>query len=143
MRAATFNQLSNDAEFMSYLPGGFYDVAEVGEIGRQTTPGAFDEKKELKPCGLLRVRGASPLPPYRHGARQDIEIYFYQRHGYANIEAARERAYTLLHDKRLTPEGETRGCWQIYHADDVTGADDNALDASMEMSRFEAIILRR
>ena len=143
MRQAIYNLLSGDATFLAALPGGVYDLAVVDEISRQATPVAFDANKELQPCAALRLNGPVPVRPYDHGARLTFELYFYERFGFASIEPARERAYDLLHLAKLTPVGSTAGNWEIRHADDVLQQRDEALRASLEMSRFEAVILRR
>lgn len=141
MRQAIYNRLNGDATFLAALLGGFYDLAVVDEISRQATPAAFDANLELLPCAVLKLNGPVPLAPFDHGARLTFELYFYQRFGFA--ETARERAYDLLHLVKLTPVGSTAGNWEIRHADDVLQQRDDALRASLEMSRFEAVILRR
>ncbi len=143
MRQAIYNHLTGDTELMTILSGGLFDAHLVGEISRQNTPGAFDTHGEIQPCGLLRMRGPTPIEPYTYGARQGFSLIFYEREGFINIELAMERAYTLLHDQRLEPVGVTAGCWEIHHTDDVPQQEDQALKASMGLSRFEAIIRRR
>lgn len=140
MRQAIYNHLDADYAFAAALPGGLHQGVE---ISRQNTPAAFDDNGEIKPCSLLKVNEATPIPPFNHGARFSFELYFYERAGTTNIEAARERAYDLLHYQKLTPVGATAGCWEIHHLGDVTGEEDEALRCSLEMSRFEAVVLRR
>lgn len=141
MRQAIYNHLNADFDLMAALPGGLHYL--VGEISRQGTPDVFDANGEIKPCALLKFNEAAPIPPYTHGARFSFELYFYERAGYDTVEAARERAYDLLHDRKLTPVGPTVGCWEIHHLGDVTGQEDDALRCSLEVSRFEAIVRRR
>lgn len=141
MKQAIYNQLSADYTFMNALSGGLYH--EIAEIKRQDPAAAFDSNGEILPCGLLKMSEANPIPPYNHGARLSFELYFYQRAGYASIEAARERAYDLLHYQRLTPVGQTAGCWEIHHLNDITQQEDDALRCSLEVARFEAIVRRR
>lgn len=139
MRQAIYTALTNDATLLALLPGGLFDAATVGEISRQSTPGAFDANGELQACALLRVRGPVSSPPYQHGARETIELYFYNQPD----DQARERVYDLLHDTQLTPAGSSVGNWRIEHADDVLGQEDQALAASLQVSRYQALVRRR
>lgn len=143
MRDAIYDLLSADMAFLALLPGGLYQAREVGEISRQTTPDAFDDDKEVLPCALIRFGPTVPVGPYLHGARQFFTLYFYERAGFAHVDAARERAYTLLHMQALAPAaGDGWGCWEIHHADDVGDARDTALGCSLAVSRYEAIVRR-
>jgi hypothetical protein len=143
MRDAIYDLLSADATFVGILGGRLYQAREVGEISRQTTPGAFDANGEIRPCALLRFGATVPLAPHPHGARQFFELYFYERQGYAHIEAARERAYVLLQQAKLTPgTGASWGCWEVHHTDDVGDGRDGALGCSLAVSRYEAIVRR-
>lgn len=139
MRGAILALLSADVTLGGLLPGGVFDAAEVGEISRQTTPAAFNTNGELQACALLRTRGPVALnEPYRHGAREAFEVYFYNA-----PDAARERVYDLLHDTRLTPAGSSAGNWRIEHADDVLSQEDQALRAALMVSRYQALVRRR
>lgn len=143
MRQAIYSYLTADVTLMGILSGGLYDANEVGEISRQNTPEAFDANSELKPCGLMRMGSPTSFGPYTYSARSGMSLLFYERAGYANTEAARERVYTLLHESKLTPAGETAGCWVIRWTDDVLQQEDTALKASLELSRYEAVVMRR
>jgi len=138
MRSAIFDLLATDTQLATSLPGGFYDAAVVDEISRQNTPAAFDTNSELKPCALLKMSATTPLGPYAHSARQGFSVLVY-----AAPDEAIERVYELLHKQTLRPLGATAGCWEIHWTDDVTGQHDEALSASLNISRFEAVILRR
>ena len=139
MKTAIYNRLTGDEALMTILTGGLYD--QVVEISRQGTPEAFDNNLEIKPCALLKVSSLSPVGPYDHSARMMAVLYFYERAGHENIEAAMARAYQLLHRQRLTPTGGG-GCWEIRHTDDVPGQEDDALRCSLGISRFSAYIMR-
>lgn len=139
MREAILAVLTGDSTLINLLPGGIYDAAVVDEISRQNTVAAFDANSELQACALLRTRGpVSQANPFRNGARETVEIYFYEA-----PDAARERVYDLLHDTRLTPAGSSVGNWRIEHADDVLGQEDQALHAALMVSRFQALVRRR
>lgn len=142
MRRAIYNALQADSSLLALLPGGLYDAAEVGEISRQTTPAAFDANGELQACALLRWRGPTSIAassPYRHGARGTVELYFYN----PPDDQARERVYDLLHDARLAPVGSSAANWRIEHADDVLAQEDPALNAALQVSRYQVLIRRR
>lgn len=143
MRQAIFTHLTNDVDFMASLPGGFYDATTVGEISRQSTPGAFDTNNVLRPCGILKMRGPTATDDLPHSANQGFSLIFYERPGAGQVEMARERAYTMLHDQRLDPVGATFGCFEIHHTDDVLDQEDQALRVPMSLSRYEVIINRR
>lgn len=139
MREAIVSLLQGDATLTGHLPGGIFDAYEVDEISRQNTPGAFDGNSELQACAIVRVRGpVSVADTYTHGARQSVEIYLYNA-----PDEASERIYDLLHDTRLQPAGATAGVWRIEHADDIAEQEDPALRASLDVSRYTAIIRRR
>lgn len=143
MRQAVFEYLTNDVDFMASLPGGFYDAELVGEISRQNTPAAFDDNKVIRPCGLLNMRGPTATDDLPHSAAQGFSLIFYERSGAGQIEMARERAYTMLHNQRLDPIGATFGCLEIHHTNDVLDQEDQALRVPMKLSRYEVIINRR
>jgi hypothetical protein len=143
MRDAIYDLLSADITFLDLLPGGLYQARDVGEISRQTTPDAFDANGEILPCALIRFGVTTPAGPHVHGARQHFALYFYERAGWEHIDAARERAYVLLHMQALVPgAGDSWGCWEIHHADDVGDGRDTALGCSLAVSRYEAIVRR-
>src|SRR4030042_7040958 len=140
MRSAIYALRSGDWTLMATLTGGLYEVVEVGEISRQTTPEAFDEAGEIRPCALLRFASITPTGPYTHSARLSFDLYFYERAGHEHLDAARERAYALLHRQAVTPTAGA--CWEIHHTDDVPDGRDTALGCSLAISRYEAIVRR-
>ncbi len=140
MRAAIYALLNGDATLMATLTGGLHQAVEVGEIDRQTTPAAFDANGEIKPCALLKFSDQAHIPPYTHGARLIVSLYFYEAKGAQNIDAALARAYVLLHEQKVTPA--VGACWEIRHADDVLDARDDALNCSLAISRYQATIRR-
>lgn len=119
--------LQTDAPLTAILTGG---VHRAQEISRQTTPTAFDANKELKPCALVKQETATPWGVHRDSGRLYVVIYFYDRHGYTNIEAARQRVYALLHRVKVT------GSYEVRHADDVLDQEEESLGAAMAVSRF-------
>ena len=140
MRDAIYSLLSGDSTLMATLTGGLHQADEIGEISRQATPAAFDANQEIQPCGLIRFSSIAPTGPYVHSARLTFSIYLYELRGYTNIETARARIYTLLQQTSVTPS--VGGCWEIRHTDDVLDTRDSALECSLAITRFEAIIRR-
>ena len=130
--------LEADGTLLTTATGGVYDFNETGRLGinRTTTPGAFDSNEILKPCVLLRVRSARADGGLADDAtkytsiREALEIYFYEDDGYSNIETMRDRVYTLLHAVQLS------GTFICYWQNDVRGARDDELDASVERSEY-------
>lgn len=123
--------LELDATLLASLTGGVH--AQV-EITRQGTPAAFDANNEIKPCALVKGEIETPWGPHEHSARAFLRIFFYQRSGYADIDSARERVYTLLHRQKALS-----GKWELLHVDDITGQEDQTLNCSLELSRYQVL----
>jgi hypothetical protein len=138
VREAIYNLLKDDLALRATLPGGIYVSTE---IGRQTTPEAFDDNNELLPCGLLKLETQTPWGPFRDSARLYFTLMLYQRAGTEAIEAARQRVYELLHRQVIPPEGGG-GCWEVRHAGDVLDAEDSALECRLAVSRYVATVNR-
>ncbi len=90
--------------------GGIYNAPDIsGHLGisRESTPDAYDANGLLQPMCVVRGRGEQPLPSSRRygskqiGASETVELWFYDDPdaAYTTIEAARERAYAILHDR--------------------------------------------
>jgi len=131
--------LQNDAALAALLPGGLYDGLEVQDISRQATPAAYDAYGELKPSGVLKPESQSPTGPHPDGARLFVTLWLYQQAGSAEINAARERAYQVLHRAALAGSD---GVWDVRHAGDVLGGEVQALGVPMQMSRYVATVNR-
>lgn len=137
--AAILQALQADAALTAILTGGLYDGVAIQDISRQATPDAFDAWGEMKPCGILKPESQSPAGPHTHGSRLFVALWLYQQRGGAEIDAARERAYQVLHRATL---GGSAGMWEVRHANDVLGAEVQGLDTPMVMSRFVATVNR-
>lgn len=134
--AAILAALQGDAALMALLPGGLYNGLQVDDISRQATPAAYNDWGELKPVGLLKPESQTPTGPYPDSARLFVTLWLYQQAGSAEIDAARERAYRVLHRTTLA------GMWEIVHANDVLGAEVQGLELPVIMSRFVAAVNR-
>lgn len=135
MITAICDLLAADATLTNILTGGIHNGTNVQEISRQNTPSAFDANKELKPCVLVKAETQTPWGPTRDSARLYVQFYFYQRFGYAAIEAAANRVYRLLHRSRPTPANGD-GMAELLHADDLRCMEDQAMNAAMIISRY-------
>jgi len=130
--------LEADVALVALATGGIYDYAETGPngISRTTTPDAFDSNEIIEPCILLKSRGSTPdLQLVDEGTqylstREALECWFYEDTGYANIEAMRDRVYTLLHAVQLA------GTFKMLWAGDVRNQRDTDIDANVERSEF-------
>lgn len=130
--------LEADATLVALATGGIYDYAETGPngISRTTAPDAFDANEIIEPSILLKSRGAVPdLALTDEGAqylsvREALEVWFYEDTGYSNIEAMRNRTYTLLHATQLADT------FKVLWAGDVRNQRDTDLDANVEQSEF-------
>ena len=115
--SAILQALQNDAALMALLTGGLYDGLEVSDISRQATPDAYDEWGEMKPVGILKPESQAPRGPHPDSARLFVTLWLYQQAGSAAIDAARERAYHVLHRTILA------GTWEVRHANDILGVE--------------------
>lgn len=133
MRSEIVDYLGADVALMGTLSGGLHEGAQ---ISRQLTPGAFDANGEILPCALVRDGSDAPTGPHPDGARVMVEIYFYERAGYANIQTAMQRVYQLLHRENAW----IQGVWEIRHADSLRELRDDALECSLGLSRYEVLV---
>lgn len=129
--------LQGDATLTGVLTGGIYDGLAVGEVSRQATPAAYDAFGELLPCALVMPESATPAGPLPNGGREFVMVWLYAQHDYAAIETARQRVYALLHRVKV---GD--GVFEVRHANDVLGAQVQALGLPMIASRFVATVWR-
>ena len=136
---AIFDELEIDVTLAAILTGGLYDGRTVTDISRQATPLAYDAYQELKPCGLLKMESQAPTGPHPDGSRLFVVLWLYQQNGSTEIDAARERAYQLLH--RTTLGGSDR-LWDVRHANDILGIEIQALGVPAIMSRYVATVNR-
>lgn len=129
--------MTGNAALMAVLTGGVHN--DVEEISRQGTPNAFDAiTREIQPCALIKIGTEVPLRSgYPTAVQTPITIYFYQRQGYASIEDAMEKTFTLLND---TQTGTN--VWRIEYDLSVWQMRDTALDCAMGYERFVAKRLR-
>lgn len=94
------------------LTGGIYTYSETGRLGidRDATPSAFNATTGLiKPCCVVKSRGLNPDNGVQDDAtqnisgRQVIELWFYADGdaGFGTLFSARDRAFVVLHGKRI------------------------------------------
>lgn len=135
MRDAILLFLTGDAALMGILTGGIHTATS---ISRATTPAAYNDDRELLPCALLRFEDESQQQAHATAARLFFVLYFYQRAGYDQIDAARERCYALLRNTLLAGAQ----AWEVMHVNDVLDQSDDVLAASMSLSRYQVMRLR-
>ena len=123
--------LETDDALMDVLTGGIF--ADVEEINRQLTPGAFDANKEIKPCALVKLGTEYKLTDTRRAVRTPITIYFYERSGYSHIDDAMGMVFELLNEAKI---GEST--WTIEFQNAVYQQRDQALDCALSTLRFVA-----
>ena len=123
---------AND-ELMDILTGGIH--CEVEEITRQNTPGAFDATtQEIKPSALVKLGVEIPTGPYVRAVQTPIILYFYERQGYANIDAAMALAFDTLNETQTADH-----VWNVQFSNAVYNQRDVALDCALETLRFVAV----
>lgn len=104
-READFaTRMAADSTLTSILTGGVYQAGTVGRLGitRESVPGAFDTAGYLRPCALVRQRGAvsdgivrDPIARVTSTV-QTVEIWLYEDSGYTAIDAAIARLHALF-----------------------------------------------
>ena len=134
--------LEANAALMAVLTGGVHQMDEVGEISRQNTPGVFDANGELKPCALIGEGTEVPRGPYDHdgvgtSVGSAVTVYFYEREGYASIENAMGKVFTLLARKKVG-----NGTWRVEYESSIRNQADQALQSSLGLMRFVVVRLR-
>ncbi len=137
--ATILGALQGDAQLTAILTGGVYDGTEVSDISRQATPAAYDEYSELKPCAIVKPETQAPAGPHPDSSRLFVTLWFYQQNGSVTIDAARARAYQLLHRATLAGSG---GLWDVRHVNDLLGIEMQALGVPAIMSRYVATVNR-
>jgi hypothetical protein len=94
------------------LTGGIYTYEETKRLGisRDNTPSAFNTTTGLlKPCCIVKARaqtadgGISDDPEQSVSYVQVLELWFYDDGdaGFSTIEAARDRAFVVLHGQTV------------------------------------------
>lgn len=127
--------LKADTALMALLVGDVW--TGVVEIGRTYTPEAFDAiTKEVLPCALIKMETDVEVPPFKSSSRSMMAIYLYQRVGYDVIVQAADRIYTLLNRVSLA------GMWEMRHTDTIADQEDQALQASLMVERYQVIRAR-
>ena len=137
--AAIFNALHGDATLLALLPGGLYDGLQVQDITRQATPNAFDAYAEIKPCGILKPETQTPWGALEDGSRLYVVLWLYAQHDMTALDAARERAYALLHRQQVTTDAHI---FDVRHANDLLGGEVQALNVPFVLSRYYATVRR-
>lgn len=132
--------LEADGTLVALATGGIWDKSETGAYGisRTKTPAAYDSNGIIKPCVLLKQRFAS-----RDGVLDDdelqyvsvdamLEVWAYEYSGFDNIDAMKNRIFTLLHGTQLT------GTFQVKWVGDYRyGVRDVDLDAEAERTDYQ------
>jgi len=125
--------LEDNDDLMELLIGGIF--AEVEEISKQNTPGAFDATtKEIQPCALIKLGVETKAGPYARSVRTPVRIYVYQRQGYDIIYPAMDLMFDVLNDAKI---GER--VWNIEFSNDIKGQRDQALDCALGSQIYTAI----
>jgi len=126
-----------NSPLMAVLTGGVFN--DVEEISRQNTPGAFDVDREIKPCALVKFNTEIPFSAAKiaNAVQTPVTIYFYERAGYVNIEAAMGMTFDLLNATQIGTN-----VWRVEFDIAVYQQRDTALDCPLGSLRFVAKRLR-
>ena len=121
--------------------GGIYTFEGTKRLGlsRIDTPNAWDSNGILKPSIILKDRdqvrdnGVLEDPGQVVSFREVLEVWYYEEGeaGYANIESMRNRAFKLLHGKKVS------SCLVRWVSNTLRRRDSALSYASMEKSDYE------
>jgi hypothetical protein len=136
LRDTIRNYLAADTVLMALLTGGLY---AGGEIDRQFTPAAFDANKEILPCGLVAMEAQIPSGPLQNSMRAVFTVTFWQRSGYASIDAALDETFVRLHESKI---GASAHVWMVRFAEDSADLVDPGLLCPMKYGRYEVVRAR-
>lgn len=125
-----------------HLVGGIYRSSKVAQIHFSSTPGAYDENRELLPCLLLNDNEAViPDNGVKNARRVFFSLIFHERLGLGLVRDISALAYTMLRD--WTPELVALKAWPIEWAStlpSVEGPNSKAPTVRTITSRYVAYI---
>lgn len=139
--------LEADATLLATATGGVWDFDETGRLGisRETTAAAYSVAGIIKPCVLVKGRGARADGAINDdvaqivSTREIVEIWFYQDIGYTTIRTMKARVYALLHGKRITGTFAVNWVGEIF-----TDMRDNEMgNISVERDDYQVVALKR
>lgn len=134
--------LEADSTLLALATGGVWDWDETGRMGinRNNTAAAFTSGI-IKPCILLKLRTSVPFGGVADdslkvvSAREMLEVWAYQDNGYSTIKSMLDRVYADL-------QGQPLGGYVCRWALSIQPTRDMAMDANVERSDFEVIVMR-
>lgn len=135
VKAVIRSLLEGDGTVSGLLTGGVFTAREI----KRTQAGAppFDANGEIEPCCNIKEESEIPLRPHRHSHRMFVAIYLYERDGHAGIQPAAERIYELLHRQKVGAAGDR--IFEVFHNATLSDLEDEALDASLIVARYEVV----
>ena len=129
---AIYNLLSADAPLLALLTGGVWHQRVAPEISRQFTPSAFDPDRNILPALLVSLGDTTSAIAV--GSTYSIQLFYYEKWNYTNIEQARARVRCLLNEQFLT---DTNGCVSRIDLSYQSGyTEDQALDCRLLIDRY-------
>ena len=141
IHAALRETLEGNSELTTVLTGGIFDADNLDRTGlRPDTPTLYSGHL-LKPCAVIRWRGATQFRPHYAAEKRNFEIYFYQDSGNTTVEEALRLTKKLLHRAQL--EADNGGLWWVNWVSDSGEFKASEMGgASAIFSRYEVIYLR-
>lgn len=149
LRATVLAILNDDAALGDIMTGGFYDVGSL-PIDGLTYENIEKEANgvAIKPTGVLRWRGLQQVRGPDKAARGFLEIFLYDdpTNDFDNLDSAKRRIWTLLHDKYLGDTDDEGFAWLVWVGDlgeAPGGGQDDVLMANMDRVRFQVDLTRK
>jgi len=144
LREAVKAVLVADATLTALATGGVHDMDSVGHKGLTRETLMVSGQVAIRPGIYIVWSSVVPFGEAQATIRANrvfFEIYFYQDTGFAVCSQARKRVKVLLNYKTVVPDAPAdEWCHQIMWAGDVVGVRDDRMSASMERSRYQAIV---
>lgn len=144
LREAVKAVLVGDATLTALATGGVHDMDSVGHEGLTRKTLMVSGQVEIRPGIYIVWSSVVPFGKAQATIRANrvfFEVYFYQDTGFDVCEQMRKRVKELLNYQTVTPnEPADEWCHQFIWAGDVVGVRDDRMSASMERSRYQAIV---
>lgn len=150
LRATVLGILNDDATLDGIVTGGFFDVNELPNDG--LTYANIEKEANgvtVKMTGVLRWRGLQQVRGPDKAARGFVEVFLYDdpSNGADNLDSAKRRIWTLLHDKYLGDTDYEGFAWLVWVGDlgEAPGGagQDDVLMANMDRMRFQIDLTRK
>lgn len=128
---AIYALLSADAILATLLTGGVVHQRTAPEVSRQYTPSSFDGDRNVMPTLLVALGDTTST--ISRGSAYSIQLFYYEKWNYVNIEQARKRVKCLLHNQFIADSDGCLNRLEVVYQSGYT--EDQALDCRLLIDR--------